>query len=159
MGKKIYIETSVIGAYFDERIDVVSAAQRYWTHIWWENLREKYEIVISQAVKDELSHPDYPNSEDALGLIKNIQKVTIESEISQIVKIYIQNKLMPNNPLGDALHLALASYHKCDYLLTWNCKHLANPNKFNQIRLFNNLLGLYVPLLVTPNQLIGDYYD
>ena len=66
---------------------------------------------------------------------------------------------MPQNPVGDALHLALASYHKCDYLLTWNCKHLANPNKFQRIRLVNTSLGLYIPALVTPNQLIGESND
>ena len=62
---------------------------------------------------------------------------------------------MPQDVLGDALHLALASYHKCDYLLTWNCKHLANPNKFKHMRIVNTSLGLYTPEITTPNQLIG----
>ncbi len=159
MIEKVYIETSVIGAYFDERTDVVSAAQNYWTRIWWDKLRKNYEIIISGAVTDELSHPDYPYAEKALMLVENIPQIPIEKEVKQIVKIYIQNQIMPANPVGDALHLALASYYKCDYLLTWNCKHLANPNKFRQIRICNNLLGLYIPTLITPNQLIGDYYD
>jgi predicted nucleic acid-binding protein len=154
MIEKVYVETSVIGAYFDDRPDVVSAAQKYWTHIWWDYMREKYEVVLSSAVNDELSHPDYPHSGKALRLTDNISEVPINKEIRQIVRIYIQNQLMPKNPVGDALHLALASYHKCDYLLTWNCKNIANPNKFMQIRLCNNSLGLYVPMLVTPNQLI-----
>ena len=66
---------------------------------------------------------------------------------------------MPRDLSGDALHLALASYHKCDYLLTWICKHLANPNKFQHIRVVNTVLGLYVPVITTPNQLIGDPND
>lgn len=159
MIEKVYIETSVIGAYFDERTDVASAAQNYWTRIWWDKLRNNYEIIISGAVIDELSHPDYPYAEKALMLVENIPQIPIEKEIKQIVKIYIQNQIMPANPVGDALHLALASYYKCDYLLTWNCKHIANPNKFRQIRICNNSLGLYIPSLITPNQLIGDYYD
>jgi hypothetical protein len=53
------------------------------------------------------------------------------------------------------LHLALASYHKCDFLLTWNCRHLANANKFGHIRRVNTMLGLFVPLLVTPLELLG----
>jgi len=61
---------------------------------------------------------------------------------------------MPNDPLGDALHLALASFHKCDYLLTWNCKHLANANKFQHIKRVNAMLDLYVPMLITPLELI-----
>ena len=152
MIEKVYVETSVIGAYFDERADIVSVAQKYWTRIWWDELRNRYEVVVSRVVVDELKHPDFPHSQQALELIENIPEVPIEDEIRQIVKLYIQNQVIPKNPLGDALHLALASYHKCDYLLTWNCKHIANPNKFRQIR-------LYIPNLVTPNQLIGDYYD
>ncbi len=76
--------------------------------------------------------------------------------IGPIVDFYIANMVMPNDPKGDALHLALASYHKCDFLLTWNCKHLANANKFGHIRQANDRLGLYVPLLVTPLELLGE---
>jgi len=86
---------------------------------------------------DELSHPDFPHSQEALVLVSGIQAVPIVEEVSEIVRSYIQNRIMPANPVGDALHLALASYHKCDYLLTWNCKHIANPNKFHQIRMCN----------------------
>ena len=57
---------------------------------------------------------------------------------------------MPADPTGDALHLASASFHKCDFLVTWNCQHLANANKFGHIRRVNTLLGLFVPALVTP---------
>lgn len=61
------------------------------------------------------------------------------------------------DPTGDALHLALASFYRCDFLVTWNCKHLANANKFGHIRRVNNDLGLFVPLLVTPMELMeGD---
>ena len=63
---------------------------------------------------------------------------------------------MPRDPVGDALHLALASYHKCDFLLTWNCKNLANANKFGHIRRINGLLGLYTPNIVTPLELLED---
>ena len=66
---------------------------------------------------------------------------------------------MPNDPVGDALHLALASYYKCDFLLTWNCRHLANANKFDHIRRINTLLGLFVPSLVTPLELLGEHDD
>jgi hypothetical protein len=63
---------------------------------------------------------------------------------------------MPADPAGDALHLALASYHKCDFLVTWNCQHLANANKFGHLRRVNGMLGLYVPVLATPLQLLGE---
>jgi hypothetical protein len=87
--------------------------------------------------------------------MSNLMFVPVEPAITEIVKVYIQQHLMPNDPVGDALHLALASYHKCDFLLTWNCRHLANANKFGHIRRVNVMLGLYVPTLVTPLELIG----
>jgi hypothetical protein len=114
-------------------------------------------MVSSPAVIDELSSEDYPQQKraKALELIGELSLVPVESSVVDIVQVYIQHKIMPNNPLGDALHLALASYHKCDFLLTWNCKHLANANKFHHIRRINTMLGLYVPTLVTPLELLG----
>lgn len=105
---------------------------------------------------DELTRGDYPNKEKALLLIDNLSILEIDDPVTEIVAAYVQHKLMPQDPLGDALHLALASYYKCDFLLTWNCKHLANANKFDHIRRVNMLLGLYVPKLVTPLELLGD---
>jgi len=61
---------------------------------------------------------------------------------------------MPADPRGDALHLAVASFHKADFLLTWNCNHIANPNKFDHIRRVNTMLGLFTPELVTPFALL-----
>jgi hypothetical protein len=62
---------------------------------------------------------------------------------------------MPANTAGDAFHLAIASFHACDFLVTWNCKHLANANKFAHIRRINTLLGLFVPILTTPVELLS----
>jgi len=63
---------------------------------------------------------------------------------------------MPREQEGDAAHLAYASYHGIDYLLTWNCKHLANANKFEHIRMVNTKLGLLTPKIVTPMQLFEE---
>ena len=60
---------------------------------------------------------------------------------------------MPKAPVRDALHLAIASFYRMDYLLTWNCRHLANANKFRRIEAVNAEMGLSIPLLVTPHQL------
>ena len=62
---------------------------------------------------------------------------------------------MPANPSGDALHLAVASYYSCDFLVTWNCQHLANVNKFDSIAHINGILKLAIPKLVTPLELLG----
>ncbi len=67
---------------------------------------------------------------------------------------YLARKLMPREGLGDAAHLALASFYICDILVTWNCRHLANANKTDHVRRVNALLGLQTPLLVTPLELL-----
>jgi len=81
-------------------------------------------------------------------------KQKIYNEIEEIVDEYISHHIMPNDPKCDALHLALASYHQCHFLLTWNCAHLANANIFEHIRHINTMLGLYVPILTTPFELL-----
>ena len=96
-----------------------------------------------------MPRPDSP-------LVADLPLLPIEPAVAEIATAYIRHKLMPADPAGDALHLALASYHKCDFLLTWNCQHLANANKFGHIRRINTLLGLFVPTLATPLELLGD---
>jgi hypothetical protein len=87
--------------------------------------------------------------------VDDLPLLAVEPAIVEIVEVYIRHKVMPGDPRGDALHLALASLHKCDFLATWNCLHLANANKFGHIRRVNALLGLFVPALVTPLELLG----
>jgi hypothetical protein len=139
---------------------VATVARRNWTRQWWDNQRDHYELVSSQAVVDELKNGDYPDAkrENCLALVNNLIFLPIEKEIATIVIVYLQHKLMPDDMGGDALHLAIASYHKCDILLSWNCKNLANANKFKHIRYVNNLLSLYVPILTTPLELLGEHW-
>ena len=155
MKQKIYIETSIPSFYYEMRTDPEMIARRNWTREWWDKHSERFELVTSEPVLDELEGGDYPNKNDVVHFLDNVLLLTVEEEITAIVSAYIVNKAMPKDPTGDALHLALASYHKCDFLLTWNCNHLANANKFGHIRSVNAMLGLFTPNLVTPYQLLG----
>jgi len=101
-----------------------------------------------------LERGNHPNKIEVLNLISDLPILPIEDEIYEIVDTYIENSVMPKDPRGDALHLALASYHRCHFLLTWNCAHLANANKFEHIRHVNTILGLFVPIITTPVELI-----
>ncbi len=116
-------------------------------------------MVTSLAVVEELERGEFPAKEDCLTLIATLPVVAIDEAILEIVQAYIHHRVMPADPTGDALHLALASYHRCDFLVTWNCKHLANANKFGHIRRVNGLLGLFTPALVTPLELLGGNDD
>lgn len=112
--------------------------------------------VTSEAVLLELRNGKYPSREAALDLAQELPLLEITPAVAEIVEAYVQHRLMPADPSFDALHLALVSYHKCEFLVTWNCQHLANANKFGHIRRVNNLLGLYVPVLATPLELLGE---
>ncbi len=159
MKPKVYIETSIPSFYYEVRTEPEMVARRQWTQQWWEYAQDTYELISSAAVLTELNVGNYPNKDLIISLVRGLPLVDVDPEVADIVRTYIQHKVMPNNPNGDALHLALASYHKCDFLLTWNCKHLANANKFGHIRRLNVMLDLFVPLLVTPIELLGDKYD
>ena len=154
MKPKVYIETSIPSFYFEVRTEPEMVARREWTRLWWSQCRENYDAVSSEAVLVELSGGSFPGQIQALELANELPLLPIESAISEIVEAYIKHRLMPSDPLGDALHLAIASYHGCDFLLTWNCKHIANANKFAHIRRVNAILGIYCPSLVTPLELL-----
>jgi predicted nucleic acid-binding protein len=155
MKPRVYIETSIPSFYHEARTEPEMVARKQWTQQWWAQAAD-YLLVTSVAVIDELSRGAFPSRKEALALMTELPLLPIEEAVTEIVQTYIQHKVMPDDPVGDALHLALASYHKCDFLLTWNCRHLANANKFGHIRRVNTLLGLYVPLLVTPLELLGE---
>ncbi|MEE9418753.1 MAG: type II toxin-antitoxin system VapC family toxin [Desulfatiglandaceae bacterium] len=155
MKKRVYIETTIPSFYYEIRTEPEMVARRNWTVEWWANQRSLYEPVTSIPVIEELQRGVHPHKADAVKLISDLPILPIEREIYEIVDAYIENSVMPEDPRGDALHLALASYHHCHFLLTWNCVHLANANKFEHIRHINTVLGLFVPIMTTPVELIN----
>jgi len=156
---RVYVETTVPSFYHETRSAPEIAARREWTRQWWLTATNRYELVTSPAVLDELAAGPPERSAHWLALVAGLPVLAVDPAIVEIVQTYINHKVMPSDPVGDALHLALASYHKCDFLVTWNCEHLANANKFGHIRRVNTLLGLFVPTLVTPLELLGGSHE
>jgi len=156
MQPRVYSETTIPSFYYEVRTEPEMVARRNWTRTWWDHRRQAYQLVTSIAVLDELQDGTFPNQDQAIALLTAVPFVPVEPMIIEIVETYIARMVMPRDPTGDALHLALASYHKCDFLLTWNIRNLANANKFAHIRHVNTLLGLFTPTLVTPLELLGE---
>lgn len=156
--RRIYIETTIPSFYFEVRHEPEMIAGRNWTREWFDASSRMEEFVTSTAVLVELERGAFPGREDAVKLISNLTPLAVTSDVEQIVGEYISRLLMPSDPSGDALHLALASYYECDFLVTWNCKHLANANKFDNIARINGILGLAIPKIVTPLELL-EYDD
>lgn len=155
MKRRIYIETTIPSFYFEVRQEPEMVARRRWTREWWSAAVPRDEIVTSVAVLEELSNGDHPHRADCLAMAADLPLLAIEPAVAETVEAYISHQLMPRDPGGDALHLALASHYRCDFLATWNCRHLANANKFDHVRRINGILGLFVPALVTPLELLG----
>lgn len=150
-----YVETSIPSFYFDVRTSPDIVARRNWTRQWWDKASSEYHLVTSIPVIEELSLGIEDHAANRVSLVAKLPLLALDDAIDGIVATYVKHKVMPQDPGGDAVHLAFASFYKCDFLVTWNCQHLANANKFGHIRIINTMLGLFVPQLVTPMQLLG----
>jgi predicted nucleic acid-binding protein len=151
MKSTVYIETTIPSYFYDERPDLMADIVR--TRQWWDIERADYECFISEVVLSELGEGNYPNKEKCVALLEGIPELAVNDEVERIAAVYQARTLMPRLPVRDALHVAIASYYRMDFLLTWNCRHLANANKTRHLREVNLELGLSVPQLVTPDQL------
>ncbi len=153
MPKTVYIETTIPSAYVSHRNDAASVYRRDTTRQWWSGQKELYELRSSQAVLAELQAGNYPGRQEAIDLVDRLPLLEITDEILAIAELYVRHRLMPEPASGDALHLALASVHEADYLLTWNIRHLANPNKLEHMTVINRRLGLLLPVIISPESL------
>ena len=155
MQKRIYIETTIPSFYYTLRTDEGSLAKQKTTRHWWNKYADQFILTTSTAVVAELRRGRSRVVQARLNLIQDVEIFEGSSEIDRITQCYIESLVMPQDPVGDAFHLAIASFHKVDALLTWNLAHLANPNKLDLITQINQKLGLPTPELVTPLDYLG----
>ncbi len=147
----VYIETTIPSFYYTARSDAESLARSNWTREWWDTYLTQFTLYSSAAVIVELDRGTREKEKvQRLALIEGLELLEITTQVRDVARMYVERLLMPQDAGGDALHLALASYYGVDVLLTWNCNHLANPNKFGHINAVNEELQLTVPLLTTP---------
>jgi hypothetical protein len=153
MADSVYLETSVLSALFDLRSDPVCQVQHQETKEWHEREGRYYDLYVSALVLDELRGGKYDHQQEAVSFARGLSLLSIDDEVLGVARVYADHLVMPQDNLGDAVHLAVASVNEVDYLLTWNCKHLANPNKVRRIAEINRRLGLMVPVIATPAML------
>jgi len=152
----VYIDSSVPSAYYDDRV----LWRMEYTRKWWHEELVRYHAVISPAVVAEiLGTRDEQTKEKLLGLVLDYPQLELSPEIEKIANGYIGQKIIPPNYATDAFHIAVASYYKADFLVTWNCRHLADGHRRKKIKLFNTSAGLYVPEILTPLELTGGEED
>ncbi|HLL75328.1 MAG TPA: type II toxin-antitoxin system VapC family toxin [Pyrinomonadaceae bacterium] len=152
MKQGLYIETSVVGAYLDNG----EPFRRDLTIRWWERELSEYRAVVSQLVEHELERVPEPHRTGYLKLIRPLERVEVSEEAAILAEGYVSRGIFHRKYLGDALHVAVASVHKLDYLVTWNFGHLANVRRQARVRLFNTAAGFFCPVIVTPEFLVSE---
>jgi hypothetical protein len=159
MNQLIYVETSIPSFYFETRPGAQIQARREWTREWWDLAKWQDELVSSLWVIRELEETPEPKRSECLDLLQDLRLLQSAPEIDEMVEYYIAHKVMPADADGDARHLAVATFWKCDILASWNCKHIANANKTDHIRHVNEGLGFATPQLITPYHLLESGVD
>jgi predicted nucleic acid-binding protein len=152
MKQSIYLETSVVGAYLDNG----EPFRRDLTIRWWEHELSEYRVFVSPLVVRELERVPEPHRTGYLKLISSLEQVELTEEAAILAEGYIARGIFHRKYLGDAVHVAVASFNKIDYLVTWNFGHLANVRRQARIRLFNTAAGFFVPQIVTPEFLVSE---
>ena len=155
MKPTIYIETTIPSYYFNSRMDAELQVLGKWTREWWDEKRHEASLVTSVAVLEELSRGNHPFKNEKLALIEKLPLLPVSQMVIDVAHVYVARKAMPSDPKGDALHLALASVYKCDMLVSWNCRHIVNYQKAGHLKQLNSELGLGIPMLVTPMELLN----
>lgn len=153
----MYLDTTIPSYYHERRSGVVTRAWHELTMQFWHTAGHGNDLYISDEVLRKLGDEKYPveKREKCLDLVKHVNCLRIVPEVSDLAMLYVKEGLMPSKDYGDAYHLAYATWYRVQYLLTWNCKHLANAHKYDHITVLNTRRRLLSPLIVTPAQLLG----
>jgi hypothetical protein len=155
--KRVYIETT-IPSYLAAMPsgDLLQAAHQQVTHRWWSEERHKYELLTSQLVVSEAArgHPDPAGRR--LALLQGIELLDLSMEVEGLAAAILESRLVPAQVENDAFHIAFAAVHDADILLTWNCRHIANPVIMAPLAELLRNNDYDPPLLCTPEYLLEE---
>lgn len=156
----VYIETSIIShASARPSSDLQIAAIQHQARTWWSTERPNFELVTSQLVIDEASAGDPSAAADRLRLLNGLPTVPINDEVRSLARAILSASIMPAKAAADALHVAAAAVARVQYLLTLNCKHIANAHELPRVyRLLDNQ-GYGQLLICTPAEFLGGDND
>lgn len=150
----LYLETTIPSylASFPSR-DLIVAAHQQITAEWWVRRRTKFRLFISEVVVGEIRLGDPDAALRRMAFLRNLPVLRITKEIETIASRYQSRLGLPKTAQLDLLHLACAVGYDMEYLLTWNCTHLANGMVIRRLQEANAIIGLATPIIVTPEGL------
>ncbi len=155
--ERVYVETSVI-SYLTARPsrDVIVAARCLATQTWWNGHRTGFELYVSQLVVEEARAGDAAAAAERVRLLNDLPHLAVNDAVIELAGSFLRCGSLPQKAATDALHIALAVRHGMDYLLSWNCRHIANARVERAIRELCQDQGLLCPVICTPEELLGD---
>ncbi len=159
MKRKVYIETSV-NSYLTARPSktILGAAHQQLTLSWWER-RFEYDLLVSQSVWQECAAGDPDAARRRLAALEGLDVLATTEEMIGLAEELITQLIIPEKAIEDSLHIAIATLHHVDFLLTWNCRHIANPVIQEGIAEYLEKRGLFLPIICTPEELLGGQDD
>ena len=157
MKRRVYIETSVI-SYLASRPsrDLVVAGRQQLTHTWWELRRPAFDLVISQVLLDESGAGDLDAARRRLAFIEGLPLLDVTTEAAELAATLIERVPLPPHAAADAAHIAVATVHAVDFLVTWNVAHIANAALRRRVEDVCRAQGYSTPILCTPDELMED---
>jgi hypothetical protein len=155
MKPRVYIETTIPSylTAFPSR-DIVICAHQQLTKEWWLESKAKFETFISEAVMEEIRQGDVSASEKRMSMISGLTVLSLNDDVRELVHFYDSKLGLPKKAKTDILHIAFAVSYEMDYMLTWNCAHLANGGVMRKLLDLNGFINRYTPLIVTPEELL-----
>jgi predicted nucleic acid-binding protein len=156
MKESIYLETTIISYYASRpNRDIVIAGHQQITKDFIDKSALQYDIFVSELVIEECKSGDKEAAILRLELLKTFNLLELNDAALSLAKSLISGKIVPNQYAEDALHIALATMHGMDYLVTWNCKHIANAHIRNKLEKAIRNHGYVLPVICTPEELMG----
>lgn len=150
----IYLETSLISYLIAvQNRDLIVAAHQQLTVDWWQNQGNEYEFFISQVVLDEARAGDPLLAARRLAAIDGIPMLEITEAAIRVADKLLKAHAVPQKAAQDALHIAIACTNGMNFLLTWNCKHIANARMRGAIDRVCRESGFVPPVICTPEEL------
>ena len=155
--QSVYVETTII-SYLTARPsrDMLHAAHQQLTQEWWATRRDDFDLYVSQLVEQEASMGEKEMAHKRLEAIESLPRLDVHLKVVDLAELLIKSGTLPLNATVDALHIATATVHKMDYLLTWNCKHIANAEIYRKLAELCRAKGYQPPIICTPEGLQGE---
>lgn len=152
----IYVETSII-SYLIARPtnNLLAAAWQKSTVDWWNYQRDKFDLFISEVVAEEAKRGDPDAALRRMEVLEGLPHLSITDAVKRLSKSFLEEGPLPPKAVDDALHIAIASVHNMDYLLTWNCRHIDNAELKPVLRTICISKGFAYPEICTPQELMG----